>query len=201
MENISETRNEILRSISFTYIIDLRGDEIDKEAMVPGLVEDTNLFSHNPNKPIAYHFQNKKSTPEHILVKTIINDILDDDPEHIISVSIACERKDEVVDNLKNSVAGQFDKETCCISTNKGSIYVDDSYCFDQIPEDPTVLIIFSQTYCKAGEYTEKIEIEIRDLILLARSKHCFLIHDNPYHCNIEFFSRFINMEEIDLNI
>ena len=197
VDNIRESRNEILRSISFTYIIDLRildvPYNVSKEARVPGLVKDTNIFSHNPNKPIAYHFQNKKSTPEHILVKTIINDILVEDPEHIISVSIAFERKDEVVDNLKNSFAGKFDKESCCISTNKGSIYVDYSYCFDKIAEDPTILIIF-----ETEKYTE-----IRDLILLARAKHCFLLSNgqlyNPWI--MSKLRRYIKIEEIELNI
>ncbi len=188
-----EARNVILRSMSFTYIIDNRGKKkgIDDNYRIPGLVEDKDLAKSIQYKPSAYQFLNRMNVSEHILVETIINELFANNPEETIGVCVAVEKLQEVFEHLKLRFGGarnveNQDSENC-------DIYVNESYNFDDLCDNFKNIIIYLKTY--GADELEDIEKYSRNLILLARKTKFILVHQG----DINKFTPYVQMKELRL--
>ena len=195
VDSSDEIRNVILRSMSFTYIIDCRGRKKGTNNFwVPGLVEEKNLSKSFTYKPSAYQFLNRENVSEHLLVEAIINKLFDNNSEETIGVSVAVEKVKDVYNYLKLKFAETrnvvMNRQ---LHLNKGSIYVAEPYSFDFLHDDCTFVITILKTY--GADELKDIEYLTRDLILLARSKSFLIVH----HGDISKFTPHIQMEEYRL--
>ena len=188
-----EIRNIILRSMSFTYIIDNRGRKkgIDNNCWIPGLVEDKDLAKSIQYKPSAFQFQNRMNVAEHILVDAMINELFANNPEETIGVCVAVEKLQEVFEHLKLRFSGARNVEKHF--SKKCDICVNDSYNYDHLCDNFKNIIIYLKTY--GADELEDLEKYSRNLILLARKTKFILVHQG----DISKFTPYVQMEELRL--